>query len=194
MRRGIVNTVLLAALAVTIGLNIWLRQPTTQRALEFMPDMTRTARFNAYEANPIFADGATLRPPVPGTIPRGLAPLGYAPTRLDALRAGEELVNPFSADDEAALARGAALYEGVCRPCHGADGSGGGAVVDRGFPAPPSLLRSLTRGRKDGHMFHILTYGQSAMASYAAQLSRDDRWRVILYLRALQRQSDSGAP
>lgn len=35
-------------------------------------------------------------------------------------------------------------------------------------------------------MFHILTYGQNNMPSYASQLSRQDRWNVIAYLRTLQ--------
>ena len=39
---------------------------------------------------------------------------------------------------------------------------------------------------KDGQMFHVLSYGQNNMPSYASQLSRDDRWNVIVYLRSLQ--------
>jgi mono/diheme cytochrome c family protein len=35
-------------------------------------------------------------------------------------------------------------------------------------------------------MFHVLTYGQGNMPSFATQLSRDDRWSVILHLRMLQ--------
>jgi mono/diheme cytochrome c family protein len=36
-------------------------------------------------------------------------------------------------------------------------------------------------------MFHILTYGQKNMPSYASQVSEDDRWKAILYVRSLQR-------
>ncbi len=39
---------------------------------------------------------------------------------------------------------------------------------------------------KDGQMFHILTYGQANMPSFAAQLSEDDRWNAILHVRTLQ--------
>ena len=39
---------------------------------------------------------------------------------------------------------------------------------------------------KDGQLFHILTHGQNNMASYASQLSREDRWNVIVYVRSLQ--------
>jgi mono/diheme cytochrome c family protein len=41
---------------------------------------------------------------------------------------------------------------------------------------------------KDGQIFHILTYGQNNMPSYAGQISRDDRWKVIAYVRSLQAQ------
>jgi len=37
-------------------------------------------------------------------------------------------------------------------------------------------------------MFHLLSFGQGNMASYAAQISREDRWKVILYVRELQAQ------
>lgn len=35
-------------------------------------------------------------------------------------------------------------------------------------------------------MFHVLTYGQANMPSYASQVDREDRWRVIEYVRQLQ--------
>ena len=35
-------------------------------------------------------------------------------------------------------------------------------------------------------MFHVLSYGQGNMAPYASQVDRDDRWKAILHVRALQ--------
>jgi hypothetical protein len=40
----------------------------------------------------------------------------------------------------------------------------------------------------DGEMFHILTYGQGNMASYASQLTREERWKVIVHVRRLQEE------
>jgi mono/diheme cytochrome c family protein len=45
---------------------------------------------------------------------------------------------------------------------------------------------------KDGQMFHVLTYGQGNMPSFAAQLSREDRWNVILHVRMLQKPYTPG--
>jgi mono/diheme cytochrome c family protein len=42
---------------------------------------------------------------------------------------------------------------------------------------------------KDGQMFHILTYGQNNMPSYASQVSPEDRWSVITYVRSMQAAS-----
>src|ERR1700674_4147510 len=100
-----------AALVVSIGLNIasWAARRPTRPNFEYAPDMARTARYNAFEENPGFADGMTLRVPVPGTIPRGLPPPSDVPTE-----------NPFSADDKNTVARGAFVFANFCEPCHAA--------------------------------------------------------------------------
>jgi mono/diheme cytochrome c family protein len=182
IRRHRISIALGAALIVSLGLNWDARRPTLQRNFEYFPDMVRTARFNAFEPNPNFPDGSTLRLPVPGTIPRGLPP-------LPPVAAQEQPVNPFTADDRAAVERGAVVYRNFCTPCHGADGRGNGVVIEYGFPKPPTLLRARARDMTDIQIFRLLTSGRGNMASYAAQVSRDDRWKVILYLRELQQKS-----
>ena len=47
---------------------------------------------------------------------------------------------------------------------------------------------------KDGQLFHVLTYGQNNMPSYASQLSREDRWNAILYVRTMQAAATPVAP
>ena len=61
-----------------------------------------------------------------------------------------------------------------------------GPVTQRGVPPPPSLLAPRAAQMKDGQLFHILTYGQNNMAAYGGQVSREDRWNVIAYVRSLQ--------
>ena len=170
-----------AALAASIGLNVYARRPKTRPIFEYFPNMARTVRYNAFEENPNFADGTTLRPPVPGTIPRGLPPL--------TLGGDVQLDNPFAADDRAALDRGAFVFASFCQPCHGPAGQGDGLVAKHGFPQPPPLTRGQTQRKTDGQFFQILTNGQNTMPSYATQLSRDDRWKAILFVRTLRRPS-----
>jgi len=41
---------------------------------------------------------------------------------------------------------------------------------------------------KGGQIYHIITYGQRNMPSFASQVVRADRWRVAAYIRSLQQQ------
>jgi len=185
MRWRPTHTLLLVALMVSIGVNVMLRRDPTRPNREFLPDMVRTARQNAFEPSNAFADRTTLRTPPAGTIPRGVSLLDYGTSVTEAMRAGRELTNPVP-DDAAAVERGGRLFEDFCLTCHGAQGRGDGPVTIRGVRRPPSLLRPSTIRMADGQMFHVITYGQRTMASYAAQLVEEDRWRVVRYVRTLQ--------
>ncbi len=189
MAGRILNALLALTWLALLALYWALPRDPTERNREFFPDMVRTARYNAFSPNPNFPDGKTLQRPVPGTIPRGDLPLHYQATPEDAARAGLELQNPLTAGDLQALQRGETLFKSFCVPCHGSGGRGDGPVVLRGFPAPPPLVAAHAVQLKDGQLFHILTYGQNNMASYATQLAREDRWKVILFVRSLQQQT-----
>lgn len=186
MSRTAVNSILLLAFIASLGLN-WYGAPNLgRRNLEYFTNMARSARYNGFSPNPNFPDGKTLQQPVPGTIPRGYHPLHLVATKEDAIRAGEELQNPFASSDSRAAERSQTLFTDFCQPCHGPGGRGDGPVALRGFPAPPSLLADKARNLKDGQIFHLLSVGQGNMPSYASQISQEDRWKVILYVRKLQ--------
>jgi len=194
MGRIVLNAFLLAALLISVGAS-WLLTPNPARPnFEFLPQMAHVPRSNAFSPNPNFSNGATLQRPEPGTIPRELMPLHYAVTPQDANRAGHELQNPLSVDNQRARDRGGFVFANYCAVCHGAGGAGNGPVAQRGYPPPPSLLAEHAEKMKDGQLFHILTYGQNNMPSYASQLSRDDRWNVILYVRAMEAAAAAPSP
>lgn len=194
MKRLVLNAVLLLAILALILLDLALRYEPTRTNLEVLPQMAHSVRYNAFAANANFPDGKTLQAPPVGSIPRGHLPLDYAATRDDALRAGRELTSPVAPDNLRAQARGAAVFASFCTPCHGKSGLFDGPVTERGVPPPPSLLADHALKMPDGQMFHVLTYGQNNMASYAAQLSRSDRWDVIAYIRFLQAQNQPPPP
>jgi mono/diheme cytochrome c family protein len=194
MNRKTLNAFLLAALVITVVSN-WVMTPHPERRnFEYFPNMAHSPRYNAFAANPNFLDGKTLRQPEAGTLPRGFHSIRYEATPEDAIRAGEELHDPFSAADASALERGEFVFKTFCQPCHGAMGRGDGIVALRGFPAPPSLLTGKSGQMKDGQLFHILTFGQKNMPSYAAQISPEDRWKAILYVRKLQKEAAPPTP
>jgi len=41
-------------------------------------------------------------------------------------------------------------------------------------------------GYSDGRIFFVMEYGQNNMGSYASQLSREQRWRIVQYIRTLE--------
>lgn len=157
-----------------------------------LPDMSHPVAYVSFSPNPVLPDGKTLQPPVPGTIPRGFRPFHYQATEADALRAAVDLKNPL--DPEKAKERGRTVYRNFCTPCHGGQMRGDGAVALHGYPAPPNLTGEKSVKLTEGRMFHILTFGQKKMPAYASQLTPDERWSVIAYVKALQHEASAPAP
>lgn len=187
------NTLLLLLIVALLSLNWIVRSDPAQRNVDVLPDMVQSVPFDSFAGNANFADGKTLREPVPGTVIRGQMPMHYTAAPADALRAGRELTSPVQGDKKA-LDRGAVVYANFCETCHGPGGKGDGRVAQRGFPSPPSLLDRKAVDMADGQMFHVLTYGQGNMPSYAPQLDRADRWAAIEHVRTLQGGRRKGSP
>ena len=186
MRPRSLNLLFLTCIVIIGALNWIIRRDFSQPNLEFLPEMVRSVPYDSFSANQNFPDGKTLQQSVPGTIPRGFLPLHYEATPQDAERAGEELLNPYSREDNESVQRGDLVYRNFCLPCHGPIGRGDGPVILRGYPAPPPLISNRAIRMKDGQIFHIITYGQRNMSPHATQIAREDRWKVILHIRTLQ--------
>lgn len=124
-----------------------------------------------------------LRMPPEGTIPNNFEPYPYS--KDDGDLAGKALHNPLR-PTKAVLLRGQKLYETYCVVCHGPKGDGAGYIVPK-FPQPPPLFSEKVTKWSDGRIFHVLTRGQNLMPSYASQVTADERWAIINYVRVLQR-------
>ena len=136
------------------------------------------------EPSNFFDDGMASRPVEPGTVAR-------AGKEQNGLRfhskVDGKLVDtfPFEVTMEV-LARGQERYEIFCSPCHDRLGTGQGMIVRRGFTPARSFHDPRLRDAPAGHFFEVITQGFGQMPSYANQLSEQDRWAVIAYIRALQ--------
>jgi mono/diheme cytochrome c family protein len=194
MSRATTNVLLLGVLLALVSLEWSVRTDATRPNVEVFPDMVHAVPAETFAANSVLPGGRTSQPPPEGSIARGIRPLPFAATPEGAVRAGEILVNPLAPDDAEAARRGSDVFATFCRSCHGDAGLGDGPVTRRGVPPPPSLLAERARGLKDGQIFHIVTYGQANMAPLAAHLTREDRWKVVLHVRALQQRSAPEAP
>ena len=167
----------------------------------------------AYRENSFYKDGTGSRPLVEGTVPRGYLRqerefyTGKKSTGTSTQVAGKMPANrPQDVGAPAAtlypddvdtipmsiakvdLDRGQERYNIYCSACHGMTGYGDGIVARRGFnkPSPANYHQDRLRQAPVGHFFDVMTNGWGAMPSYASQISVEDRWKIIAYLRALQ--------
>jgi len=85
------------------------------------------------------------------------------------------------------LVRGQERFNIYCAVCHDQSGSGKGLVISRGFAPPPDLVDARIVGMKDGELFGIISHGVRSMPAYAKQIQEEDRWAIVLYVRALQK-------
>lgn len=171
------------------GLHLALRPDASQRNWEYFPNMLESVAAESFSESALLPGGTIQQPPLPGVVVRGTRAFAFGDGVEEAARAGRELVNPVDGTDAAVLERGAAVYGVYCAVCHDASGSGAGPVVARGMLPPPSLSGARAMAMRDGEMFHVITRGQGNMPSYAAQVSFDDRWRAVAWVRRLQQES-----
>jgi mono/diheme cytochrome c family protein len=146
-------------------------------------EMHDQPRLEPYAASAFFADGAAMRP-----LPEGVVPAGSTDDELFRTgMEGEVLTSRFPLPvDRALLERGRERYDIHCAVCHGCTGGGDGIVVQRGFPAPPSLHSARLREAPVGHFIDVMTNGYGAMYPARARVAPQDRWAIAAYLRVLQ--------
>lgn len=173
--------------------------------LEYMPDMYRSPAVEAYvdygQDPYYFGDSVaeaqrstpSWRLPPPGTIAfagdQSKAaynfPYPYPDTPEGYEAAGAGLRSPIEMT-EATVDKGKAIYAKFCWHCHGETGAGDGPVVNNGGHPPPTAYSGPLKDLPEGKMFHTLTYGKGMMGSHASQLTKEERWLVIQYVKYLQ--------
>ncbi len=154
--------------------------------------MQRQQKYKAYQQSEFHADGLAMRPPPAGTVP-------YGPPADPALATGRGAdgrpvaLAPVAPTPEL-LATGRKRFDIHCAVCHGLLGDGQSQVaLNMSLRKPPDL--HLYRDVPDGYLFQVVSEGFGLMPSYAAELSAEERWAVVAYVRALQlsQHADAGA-
>lgn len=169
-----------AGLAVVAGGCSIERTDPDQRKLQYTPDMADNPTVKAQESY--------LLPPI-GSV--ATSAVLYPET--DAL-AEQEFNDPVKDDSPGAVKRrleeGKVLYDTYCAVCHGDKGDGkpylgkaymGGVV--------PAVNTKVLAGRKDGFFFQKISKGGPIMPGYAHATHYLERWKIIRYVRELQRQN-----
>lgn len=156
--------------------------------------------------NPVFPNGLNAQKAPEGTVPRAeswyrpeaYTPYPFADTPEGKDSARENWLSPLNNPErnekgyectEASYLRGKTVYETFCVMCHGANGDGQGNLVTSGkFGAVPNYRDPAVSVLSEGEMYHSITYGKGIMGSYASQITPNQRWEVICYIRKFQEQ------
>jgi mono/diheme cytochrome c family protein len=147
------------------------------------PMNTGENKKKAYQTSTQFADGLAMRHP-----PAGAVAYQAAIDPVVATGLGDD-GKPVAASPlpvtAATLVRGRSRFDVYCATCHGLLGDGESQVaLNMSLRKPPSLHAYRDVG--DGYIFRVLSNGFGLMPSYASELSVEDRWAVVAYVRALQ--------
>jgi mono/diheme cytochrome c family protein len=189
---------ILAALSVIpFGLFASARAGTSPKPpYHIVPNMDFQAKYKPQRVNEFFADSdeRAMREPVEGTVAvgelhedkhlyEGLEQGAMARTFPEAIEISAET-----------MARGQRQFGIFCTPCHGQTGNGEGMVHQRAFALqegtwikPTNIANADIIGKPVGELFKTISNGIRNMPGYGRQIPPEDRWAIILYLRALQR-------
>lgn len=156
------------------------------------PNMDDQPMYKAMGHSDFFEDGRAMRPPVPGTVARGLlredTEFYYGRTEAG----GYVTSNPMPITMEV-LERGQNRYNIFCSVCHSASGDGLGIIMtgQYGYTPSPSFHDERILESEDGYLYEVIANGVRNMPAYGPQLAVSDRWAVVAYIRALQRSQDA---
>lgn len=175
---------------------------STKPPLEVFPDMDRQVRFHEQGKTNFFDDKRMDRLPVAGTVPYVTEEQEAFPhlspdnrfRESDYLATGKLADGSFGSGYPVEVSyenmqAGQEIYQIYCAICHGDSGNGKGVVAQEryGYPTIASLLQTRIMELPEGDIFNTITNGKNTMGPYGSKIRVEDRWKVIMYVRALQR-------
>jgi mono/diheme cytochrome c family protein len=163
--------------------------------IQVNPSMDDQPKVLPQTASRFFYDGASMRQPVPGTVPiGGLKEDGAFYTGKGA--DGQFVAKIPVSVDAALVERGRQRYTIYCQPCHDAKGDGKGILFQRGNVPTASFHQDRILKYPDGQIFDVITNGAGLMSGYKWPIPPADRWAIIAYVRDLEQKrvtSSAGA-
>jgi mono/diheme cytochrome c family protein len=99
--------------------------------------------------------------------------------------AAKKVKNPIAPSADG-IATAHAIYMDKCANCHGDKGEGDGPESGMYDPPPSDLADAkIMNGMTDGEIFYKIAEGRKPMPSFKNQLSDEQRWMVVNFLRTL---------
>ena len=166
-------------------------------SLYIFPDMEWQLKLRPQEEFNFFSNGISSQPHPAGTIARStpvqtaigpVYPYEDAPVNTGRVTGTTNFVenNPLPVTAEL-LKRGQQRFQINCSPCHGALADGNGITKKIGAMAVVANLHDKRIAEQaDGELFFVITNGRNLMGAYGPNVTVEDRWAIIAYLRALQ--------
>ncbi len=177
--------------------------------IHFNPNMDDVERLDPQSKNPatyfdgdttvlLIPNGASMLPLEDGTLPRLNDDSKFDEKKWYVDRGRnldgsliKSLSDHYDVDREFIM-RGKERYNISCSPCHGITGDGKGIVASDNFSwnknALPANLHTTSKDKDsmqyDGYIYKVISEGYGAMMGYK-DISVDDRWRIVSYVRAL---------
>ncbi len=187
---AIIATLILSMAVVFMGCKD-KRNPGTV----YMPDMAYSRAYESYAArdSSLFTtDPANAGHKIfynnlspAGTIKRGeLFPFSVPNDSNGLINLSALVKNPLEPLNGKELEEAGRLFNINCAICHGAKGENNGPLAAK-IGGVKSIIAT-SPGYSDGRIFFVTEYGQLNMGSYASQLSREQRWRIVQYIRTLE--------
>lgn len=188
--------VILAALAlITLAGSRGEISRKTERYI--FPDMDRQVKTRPQDPSDFFANGRTSQPLPEGVVARGdnFASHGAPdvfdymdhPINTGRLTGSTNFVDAIPVDvTEDLITRGQERYGVSCLPCHGPLGDGKGVTSKLGMAVVADLHQERLLKATDGEIFHTISNGKGLMGGYGANVTVEDRWAIVAYVRALQ--------
>lgn len=161
----------------------------------YMPDMAYSRTYEAYDlldsmkfTGDVNDKGGKIffnAKPVAGTIKRGDLFPYTLPNDSIGYKMSATVANPIGEMSAADMAEAGRLYNINCAVCHGAKGKANGPMSGK-VGGIVDLTLDQYKALGDGTIFHVMTYGKNNMGSYASQLTKEQRWKIVKYVRTLQ--------
>ena len=160
------------------------------------PMADRQPKTKPYKESLFYDDGLGMRAPPEGTVPRERSRLDIVLTTGHARQTGPYSFNAEPVDSAYTtvvplplnmklLQLGRKRFDITCATCHGPLGDGDSIVARQMSLRPPPTLHKYA-DRPPGYIYEVITKGFGLMASYAAELTIEERWAIVAYVRALQ--------
>lgn len=189
------SLIILPALVSLLAISCGREKGDTGRV--YMPDMAYSRAYETYADHKNLADSGIFynNMPVPGTVSRSQTYVYH----IEKDKAGDTVnyaashltPNPVTSLSKDAYTETERLYLVNCAICHGPKLDGNGPLWKDGsgpFPAKPATLVGDAKyeAMAPGTMFYSVTYGRNLMGSYASQLTTQQRWNIIYYIKSKQ--------